>query len=210
VAARSPSAARSDVRSLIASIERTPIATVVTDPRLPDNPIIAANRAFLELTGYAMAEVVGRNCRFLAGEETDPAAQSRLRRAIADGRPAMVEVINYRKDASAFCNAVMVAPILDATGEVMLFVGSQMEVGDQGRAGDRQARAAGRIGRLTRRQRQVLERIVRGHRNKQIANALGIGESTVKMHRADMLARLGCATSADAIRLGVEAGLAEI
>jgi PAS domain S-box-containing protein len=130
------------VRSLIASIERTPIATVVTDPRLPDNPIIAANRAFLELTGYAMAEVVGRNCRFLAGEETDPAAQSRLRRAIADGRPAMVEVINYRKDASAFCNAVMVAPILDATGEVMLFVGSQMEIGDQGRAGDRQAHAA--------------------------------------------------------------------
>ena len=209
MAAAARNRATSDVGRLIASIERTPIATVVTDPRLPDNPIIAANRAFFQLTGYAEAEVVGRNCRFLAGRETDPAAQDRLRCAISECRPAMVEVINYRKDSSTFRNAVMIAPLFDEAGEALVFVGSQMEVKDQGRADERRARAAARVDRLTRRQRQVLERLVRGHRNKQIATALGIGETTVKMHRAHMLARLGCATSADAIRLGVEAGLAE-
>jgi FixJ family two-component response regulator len=121
----------------------------------------------------------------------------------------MVEVINYRKDASAFRNAVMIAPILDEAGEPLLFVGSQMEVENQGRADERRADATAHIDRLTPRQRQVLELLVRGLRNKQISNALGIGETTVKMHRAHMLARLGCATSADAIRLGVEAGLTD-
>jgi len=202
---RGGSSAR-EVARLLASIQRTPIATVVTDPRLADNPIVAVNRAFSDLTGYAGDEVVGRNCRFLAGPATDPAAQGRLRLAIAAGRPALVELTNYRKDASAFRNAVMIAPVLDEVGNAMLFVGSQMEVEDQ--ADDRRAQAIAGIGQLTARQRQVLECLVRGLRNKQTAAALGIGEKTVKMHRARMLERLGCASSSDAIRLGVEAGLA--
>jgi PAS domain S-box-containing protein len=198
-----------EIEDLIASIERTPIATVITDPRLPDNPIIAANRAFLELTGYPAGEVLGRNCRFLAGRDTEPAAQARLRLAIAERRPEMVEVTNYRKDASAFRNAVMIAPVLDERGEALLFVGSQMQVDRPGGTDGRRSEAAAGVDRLTTRQRQVLQHLVRGHRNKQIAGDLGIGETTVKMHRAHMLARLGCATSADAIRLGVEAGLAD-
>jgi FixJ family two-component response regulator len=121
----------------------------------------------------------------------------------------MVEVTNYRKDASAFRNAVMIAPVLDEAGEALLFVGSQMAVASPEGSHARRADAAKRIDRLTPRQRQVLERLVRGQRNKQIANDLGIGETTVKMHRAHMLAKLGCPTSADAIRLGVEAGLAD-
>ena len=195
---------------LVASIERTPIATVVSDPRRPDNPIIAANRAFVELTGYSRTEVLGRNCRFLAGPATDPAAQDRLRSAIAQGKSAMVELVNYRKDRRAFRNAVMIAPILDETGSPVLFIGSQMDVGEAGLGLEqRHVRAAGLIGLLTPRQREVLKFLVRGHRNKQIAAALGIGETTVKMHRAAMLVRLGCGTSAEAIRLGVEGGLSE-
>ncbi len=195
-----------DLARLVASIERTPIATVVTDPRRPDNPIVAANRAFLALTGYPHEEVVGRNCRFLAGAATDLAARARLRSAVAAGRPALVELTNYRKDATPFRNAVMIAPVLDEEGRTVLFVGSQMAV--EGRAGDPRAAALTRIALLTPRQRQVLECLVRGMRNKQTANALAIDEKTVKMHRAAMLGRLGCGTPADAIRLGVEAGLA--
>ena len=195
-----------EVARLLASIQRTPIATVVTDPRLADNPIVAANRAFSELTGYARDEVIGRNCRFLAGPATDPAAQGRLRDAVAAGRPALVELINYRKDASPFRNAVMIAPVFDDAGKTLLFVGSQMEV--ESDADDRRTQAAGQVAQLTGRQREVLRCLVRGLRNKQTAAALGIGEKTVKMHRARMLKRLGCASSADAIRLGVEAGLA--
>ena len=197
-----------ELARLLASIQQTPIATVVTDPRRADNPIIAANRAFLELTGYLPEEVVGRNCRFLAGPGTDPAAQGRLRRAIAAGQPALVELVNYRKDASPFRNAVMIAPVLDGAGEAMLFVGSQMEVAREGDG--RRERASTQLAQLTTRQRQVLECLVRGFRNKQTAAALGIGEKTVKMHRARLLERLGCTSSADAIRLGVEAGLAGV
>ena len=200
-------ASRADAQALIASIERTPIATVVTDPRLPDNPIVAANAAFRRLTGYGEEEIVGRNCRFLAGPGTEAAGQALLRDAIARGRPALTELTNYRKDGSPFRNAVMIAPLLADDGDVVLFVGSQMEVAHPSDA--RRADAQRRAARLTARQRQVLEQMIRGYRNKQIAGFLGIDEKTVKMHRAAMLARLDCATSADAIRVGVEAGLAD-
>jgi len=194
--------------NLLASIELTPIATVVTDPRAADNPIIAANSAFVALTGYERSEILGRNCRFLAGEGTDSAARDQLRTAIREGRAVLAELVNYRKDGTAFRNAVMIAPVLDERGETVLFIGSQMEVAEQ--APDvRGTEARARVNALSRRQREVLEHLVRGYRNKQTAAALGIDEKTVKMHRAAMLARLGCATSADAIRVGVEAGLAD-
>lgn len=196
------------LEQLVESIDLTPIATVVTDPRQPDNPIVAANPAFERLTGYARAEVLGRNCRFLGGPDTSDHARAALRAAQAEPRAAIVEVLNYRKDGSAFRNAVMIAPILDERQEPLFFVGSQMDLGDGAAPVDRQAEARVRVERLSRRQRQVLEHLVAGLRNKQIGALLGIDEKTVKMHRAALLARLGCATSADAIRVGVEAGLA--
>src|SRR5690349_15957514 len=122
-----PATDLSDRDNLLASIELTPIATVVTDPRLADNPIIAANAAFLSLTGYARDEIVGRNCRFLAGPQTSEQAKGELREAIAGRRPALCELLNYRKDGSTFRNAVMIAPLFDDAGEPVLFVGSRME-----------------------------------------------------------------------------------
>jgi PAS domain S-box-containing protein len=195
--------------ALVDSIRLSPIATVITDPRQPDNPIVEANPAFTALTGYAREEIVGRNCRFLAGNATDAAARRQLREAVQENRPALVEVVNYRKDGSAFRNAVMIAPVFGEDGEVILFLGSQMDMGgpDQA-AGLRRAQAERLAQGLSPRQRQVLQGMVRGLRNKQIAAELGIDETTVKMHRRSMLARLGAATTADAIRLGVEAGLA--
>jgi hypothetical protein len=197
-----------DVAELIASIEATPIATVITDPRLPDNPIVAVNHAFETLTGYTLEEVRGRNCRLLAGPDTEPEWQAVLRRAVREGTPALTELTNYRKDGTAFRNAVMIAPVLGEDGEVALFIGSQMDVGGQAPlAAPQRARAAEQVAGLTARQRQVLDHMIRGYRNKQIAGFLGIDEKTVKMHRAGLLTRLGAASSADAIRIGVEAGL---
>lgn len=198
----------SDPDGLLASIELTPIATVVTDPTVADNPIIACNAAFTRLTGYSREESVGRNCRFLAGKDTDGACQAILRDAVLNRRAALCEMINYRKDGAPFRNAVMIAPVLDETGRTVLFIGSQMEVADS--AGDtRRADARARVATLSRRQREVLEHLVRGYRNKQIAGTLGIDEKTVKMHRAAMLAKLGADTSADAVRTAVLAGLAD-
>lgn len=194
--------------ALLTWIHHTPIATVVTDPRQADNPIVGVNEAFSRLTGYSADEVVGRNCRFLAGPDTEAAARGELARAIDAGRSALVELTNYRKDGSAFRNAVMIAPVRDQAGTLAYFIGSQMDIGmGTGLASGRAREAKALVSSLTARQREVLEFLIRGLRNKQIAGLLGIDEKTVKMHRARLLDRLNAATSADAIRIGVEAGL---
>lgn len=195
-----------ELRALRASIHRTPIATIVTDNREADNPIVEANEAFLLLTGYRREEVLGRNCRFLAGRGTEPEARSALRAAISGGIPTIVELTNYRKDGVPFRNAVMLAPALDAAGSVAMFVGSQMDVGASGTgSGLRQTRARDLVAGLTPRLRQTLELMAMGYRNKQIGGFLGIEEKTVKMHRSRLIEALGVKTSADAIRIAVEA-----
>ena len=195
-------------RQLLDSIGISPVATVVTNPRRPDNPIEVANQPFLALTGYGEQDVVGRNCRFLAGGGTEPWVTAQLVAGIHERRPVLVEILNYRKDGSAFRNGVMVTPLFDANGDLEYFLGSQVELGDrEGLLASRRARSAEWVKALSKRQREILAAMSRGHLNKQIAFALGIAEKTVKMHRALMLERLGVGTSAEAIRLAVEAGL---
>src|SRR5919199_626676 len=85
-------------RALFASIAATPMAMIITNARLPDNPIVAVNDAFVALTGYAREETVGRNCRFLAGKETDRACSRILHDAIEAGRPAPPQPLHFRQD----------------------------------------------------------------------------------------------------------------
>jgi PAS domain S-box-containing protein len=89
---------------------------IVTDPALPDNPVVFANDAFCRLTGYARAEIVGRNCRFLQGPGTDPQAIARIRAAVAAGQALEIELCNYRKTGEPFWNRLMMAPVRDETG----------------------------------------------------------------------------------------------
>jgi hypothetical protein len=193
---------------LLASIDHSPIASVITAAQLPDNPIVAVNSAFCVLTGYERDEIVGRNCRFLAGPATEPEARALLRAAVAEGREALVELTNYRKDGSAFLNAVMIAPVIGEDGTVAYYLGSQMEVGaGVALSASRRQQAEQLVRKLTPRQHQVLEHMIAGYRNKQIAGFLAIDEKTVKMHRASLLTRLGVGSSAEAIRIGVEAGV---
>lgn len=186
-------------------IANSNVAAVVSDPRQPDNPIIACNEAFMQLTGYGEDEIVGRNCRFLRGDRTEPEQTAMLRDAVAQRRPVMVELINYRKDGTPFRNAVMIAPLFDERGDLRYFLGSQMAIDDAGANRHEQARA--RIEALSRRQRQILEALAKGRLNKQIAFDLGLTERTIKMHRAAMLRGLGVRTVAEAIRIAIEAGL---
>lgn len=197
-----------ELDTLRASIHQTPIATIVTDNRMDDNPIVEVNRAFEALTGYPTDEILGRNCRFLSGSGTDPEARSALRSAVRQGRPTIVELLNYRKDGTPFRNAVMLAPILDTKGDVVMFIGSQMEV-DRANTGSelRRAKALELVTRLTPRLRQILELMASGYRNKQIGGMLGIGEKTVKMHRVRLFQALDVTNSAEAIRIAVEAGI---
>jgi PAS domain S-box-containing protein len=196
-----------DQRALIESIALSPIAMVVSNPRRPDNPLELVNSAFCELTGYAEAEVLGRNCRFLAGDRSDPFVTDQIRSGIREARPLLVEILNYRRDGSAFRNGVMITPLFGADAQLAWFLGSQVDLGSAEELSKRRANASAAVAALSARQREVLRLMARGLLNKQIAWELKIAEKTVKMHRALMLERLGVQTSAEAIRMAVEAGL---
>lgn len=112
------------------AVERTRMPMVITDPRLPDNPIVLANKAFLELTGYSANELLGRNCRLLQGEGTSPAAVEAIRQAIAQEHDMHVEILNYRKDRSAFWNQLNISPVHDDDGRLLYFFASQIDVTD--------------------------------------------------------------------------------
>lgn len=188
-------------------IENSPIAAVVANPRVADTPIVSCNDAFLELTGYTRDEVVGRNCRFLAGPDTEPWLSERMRTGIRQQRPIQVEITNYRKDGTSFRNAVLVAPIFDEHGKIEWFLGSQVLVPDSGKVNGYDARSAhAKVAEVSDRQREILIQMAEGKLNKQIAYDLGLSERTIKMHRSALFKALGVRTTAEAIRIAIEAG----
>jgi len=102
----------------------------VSDPSLPDNPIVYASRGFLTLTGYQMSQVVGRNCRFLQGPGTDPKMVDRIRTGVSKGEDTSVCLLNYKADGTPFWNQFFVAALRDADGTVVNYVGVQCEVNE--------------------------------------------------------------------------------
>ena len=111
-----------------ASVRATRMPMVVSDPRQPDNPIVFVNDSFCRLTGYSREEIVGRNCRFLQGPETDPAHVARLRQAVRDQVPIEMDIRNHRKDGTPFWNRLLMAPVRDVAGKVAYFFASQVDV----------------------------------------------------------------------------------
>ncbi len=100
---------------------------VITDPNQPDNPLIYVNQMFLEITGYSAKDVMGRNCRFLQGPETDPAAVAQIRQAVQDRKPTKVTILNYRKDGTKFWNGLRISPVF-SQGKLQYFLGVQANV----------------------------------------------------------------------------------
>lgn len=134
-----------------AAIQMTRMPMIISDPRQPDNPIAFANNALLDLTGYEEAEVVGRNCRFLQGAQTDRDTVGELRDAVAAKRAIAVEILNYRRDGSPFWNAVFMGPIFDEHGKLLYFFASQLDVTRRRESEQvsRQAQKMEAIGQLT-------------------------------------------------------------
>ncbi|PSP31133.1 hypothetical protein BRC64_11285 [Halobacteriales archaeon QH_10_67_22] len=100
----------------------------IADARQDDEPLIYINDSFERITGYSVAEVIGKNCRFLQGEQTDEAAVARLREAIDTETPATVEILNYRKDGTPFWNQVDLVPVKNDDGETTHFLGLQRDI----------------------------------------------------------------------------------
>lgn len=111
-------------------------AFVLTDARNPEQQIIDMNSAFCQLTGYARAAVIGQNCRFLQGPDTDPVAVTAMRRAMQSGIPFTTTLLNYRQNGAAFWNKVTVTPLRDTSGVITHFVGVLIDVTDRMRAMD--------------------------------------------------------------------------
>ena len=116
------------LRIRLRAIEFATNGILITDAQADDNPVIYANPAFEELTGYGAAEALGRNCRFLQGPDTSPASLAVIREAVRRHEECHVTILNYRKDGSRFWNDLHISPVEDDHGNVTHFVGVQTDV----------------------------------------------------------------------------------
>lgn len=110
------------------ALSSTAEGVTISDRNLPGNPIIYANQGFERITGYSVADVVGRNCRFLQGEDTDPEAIEEIRQGLRENRELTVEILNYRKDGTPFWNRLSIDPVRDAEGRVTNYIGIQVDI----------------------------------------------------------------------------------
>jgi PAS domain S-box-containing protein len=117
--------------SLVKALQTAQQNFVISDPSLPDNPIVYASQGFLLLTGYTLDQVLGRNCRFLQGPDTDPRAVDRIRHGIEKGEDTTIVLLNYRCDGTTFWNQFFVAALRDADGNVVNYLGVQCKVSEE-------------------------------------------------------------------------------
>jgi PAS domain S-box-containing protein len=156
----------------LVAVERTRMPMVISDPRKPDNPIVLANHAFLDLTGYSAEEVLGRNCRFLQGPDTAEADIDKIRRELAAGAQHVeVEILNYRKDGSTFWNQLAISAVHDDAGDLLYHFASQKDVTSRRE-----------VERLEKSERLLLMEV-----DHRALNALAMVRSIVKLSRADSI-----------------------
>jgi len=157
-----------------AAVRATRMPMLITDPRRDDNPIIFANDAFLKLTGYTRDEVTGRNCRFLQGPLTDPAAIAAIRQATSAGRDINIDILNYRKDGSMFWNSLYISPVHNEQGELVYFFASQVDITERVNEQQRIEQEKERFEREVQRRTEELEKaLAEGRRaNAELSSAL--------------------------------------
>lgn len=161
-----------------AAVRATRMPMIITDPHQHDNPIIFANEAFLQMTGYSREEVNGHNCRFLQGPNTSQNDIDRVRKSIASVTDIGIDLLNYRKDGTTFWNALYLSPVSNEAGELRYFFASQLDVTD---------RKAYELGILE--DKQLFERAVEERTadlaaaNAQLATALDVKDAL--LHEID-------------------------
>ena len=134
-----------------AAIEMTRMPMILTDPNQDDNPIVFGNKAFLDLTGYEEREILGRNCRFLQGAQTDREQVAEMRQTVEQRQSVALEVLNYKRDGTPFWNAVFIGPVYDTSGKLVYFFASQLDVTRrrESEQASQQAQKMEAIGQLT-------------------------------------------------------------
>ena len=117
--------------SLVKALQTAQQNFVISDPSMADNPIVYASQGFLSLTGYTLEQVLGRNCRFLQGPDTDPKSVDRIRKGIEKGEDTTVCLLNYRSDMTTFWNQFFIAALRDGDGNVVNYLGVQCKVSEE-------------------------------------------------------------------------------
>ena len=126
-------------------LDSTNNGITLADPDIEDMPIVYANKAFETMTGYAQEEIIGRNCRFLQGEDRDQDARFRLRKAIDEHSPVEVDIRNYKKNGEMFYNHLVLTPLFDDKGQLLYYLGVQYDVTQQVEAAQEIARLKQRL-----------------------------------------------------------------
>ncbi|MEG4862785.1 MULTISPECIES: EAL domain-containing protein [unclassified Microcoleus] len=116
------------------AIESCSNGIAITDATVADNPIIYVNPSFERITGYSRDELMGKNCRFLQGNDTDTASAKQLRTAIEEGRECQVILRNFRKDGTPFWHELSIAPVHNSRRHLTHFIGVQTDITDRQRA----------------------------------------------------------------------------
>ena len=117
--------AQSELERIARQWDAINAGVVISDARAPDMPIVFVNAMFEQMTGYTGAEVIGRNCRFLQGSDTDQPGLRLLRDAIRNRSNGYALLRNFRKDGSEFANELFISPVRDLSGEVTHYIGVQ-------------------------------------------------------------------------------------
>ena len=131
--------AEAQARLLQRAAEAAQNGILIVDAQQSDLPLVYANPAFSAITGYALDDALGRNCRFLHGSDRDQPGLAALRAALAEGREVSVVLRNYRRDGSLFWNELLVAPVRDEEGLLTHFVGVQQDITEARRNEERLA-----------------------------------------------------------------------
>lgn len=147
----------------VAAVRATRMPMIITNPRRDDNPVVFANDSFCRLTGYSREEILGRNCRFLQGPDTDPAHVSAIHDAVEAARAIEIDIRNHRKSGEPFWNRLLLAPVFDQDGALAYFFASQVDVtlererleGLESSNAELMAEAARRLQRQTEQEREL-------------------------------------------------------
>lgn len=129
-------------------LDSTNNGITLADPDIEDMPIVYANKSFETMTGYAQAEIIGRNCRFLQGTDRDQAARFRLRKAIDERLKVEVDIHNYKKSGEMFHNHLALTPLFDNENRLLYYLGVQYDITMQIEAANELARLDQRLGEL--------------------------------------------------------------
>jgi PAS domain S-box-containing protein len=114
--------------ALVKGIQRSQHSFVITDPSLQDNPIVFVSDDFLNLTGYKREQVLGRNCRFLQGTDSNKEKIDTVRKTLANGEDVSVTMLNYMADGTPFWNKLFIAALRDSENNIVNFIGVTVRV----------------------------------------------------------------------------------